>query len=195
MDKVVLLGVSGEQGSFSEEAGILYSQQKSIKSELKFLLDMEGVLSALETKKIDLGIFPVVNSIGGLVTMAFEAMGRHRFIWLGQLNLPIHQFLLAKPSIDIKFIRQIVSHPQGLAQCQKFLSQNFPQAQQIPWQDTAKAAKDLAENRLDKYTAVIASRRCAQIYHLNILSENIQDISANITTFIVVKAEINHDDR
>lgn len=189
MGKVMRLGVSGEPGSFSEEAGLLYSQQKPEKFQLKYLLDMEGVLSALETKQIDLGIFPVVNSIGGLVTMAFEAMGRHHFIWLDQLNLPINQFLLAKPSIDAKSIRQIVSHPQGLAQCQKFLSQNFPHAQQIPWSDTAKAAKDLAENQLDKFTAVIAPYRSAQIYQLNVLAENIQDFSPNITTFIVVKAE------
>jgi prephenate dehydratase len=188
MKQEILLGVSGERGSFSEQAGLLYSQKNHLQTKLVFLLDMEGVLDALESEKIHLGIFPVVNTIGGLVVMAFEAMGKHRFAWVDQLAMPINQCLLTKWDVEAADIRQIVSHPQGLAQCQKYLSHHFHNAKQIAWQDTAKAAKDLAENHLESVSAVIAPKRAAEIYHLKILAENIQDNATNITTFIIVKS-------
>lgn len=187
MTRKLVLGVSGEPGSFSEEAGQLYSKQAGIQSTLEFLVDMEGVLAAISSGRVDLGIFPVVNSLGGLVTMAFEAMGKYLFTWVGQFPLDVKQCLLVRPGINAKQIKQIVSHPQGLAQCQAYLSKNFPNAEQIHWQDTAKAARDLVEEQLDLHTGVIASKRAAEIYGLEVLAEGIQDSPVNITTFIVVK--------
>ena len=187
MAELIRLGVSGEPGSFSEEAGELYSRQAGIQSTLDFLVDMEGVLAAVAARRIDLGIFPVVNSRGGLVTMAFEAMGKYLFTWIDQLSLNINQCLLARPGVRLGDIKKIVSHPQGLAQCGLYLQKELPHAERISWQDTAKAARQLAAGEIDAGSAVIASKRAAQIYGLDVLAENIQDTQPNITTFIIVK--------
>ncbi|CAM2973929.1 chorismate mutase/prephenate dehydratase (P-protein) [Legionella steigerwaltii] len=185
-----LFGISGDAGSFSEEAALVYAKQNGIEPTLVHLLDMEGVLHAIENETIALGIVPVVNLIGGLVKPAFQAMGRHLFTPIDELWHEINQCLLVKPGIQPHQITHIVSHPQGFAQCRQFLQQ-FKNTEHIEWIDTAKAAKDLAEGILPPHSAIIASARCAELYGLEIKAAKIQDSQPNRTAFILVKKHHN----
>jgi len=187
MTKAKLLGISGDAGSFSEEAGLLYLKNKRITANIDYLTDMENVLAALEANKIDMGIFPVVNNIGGLVHMAFEAMGRHRFEVIDEIAIEINQCLLAQPGTNIRNIKNIVSHQQALKQCQNYILKYFLHSNVIEFQDTAKAARELSENTLPDNSAVIAPGTCAKHYNLEIIDKNIQDRTPNLTTFIIVK--------
>lgn len=182
-----VIGVSGEAGSFSEEAALLYADRMKIMPSLTYLIDMEGVLAAVETGEVDIGIFPVVNIQGGLVKPAFKAMGNHLFIPIDELWLDVKQCLLALPGTSFKQISKIISHPQAFAQCKKYLKKELTHAELVPWIDTAKAAKDLAQGTLSDEVAVIAPERCAHIYDLELIAKDIQDSSPNLTAFIVVK--------
>lgn len=184
---VVRIAVSGDKGSFSEEAGLLYAQRNGLNAKLVYAIDMEGVLTALDRKKADLGIFPVVNSRGGLVLPAFIAMGKHLFRFTDELWLEVYQCLMARPGVTKKQIKKIASHSQAIAQCERYIRREFPKAQLIEWEDTAKAARDLAHGELKEDTAVIAPSRSAQLYGLKLLAKGIQDNHPNLTTFIVVK--------
>lgn len=181
------IGVSGDVGSFSEEAGFLYASNHHIDPILSYLIDMEGVLLAVESGQVDIGIFPVVNSRGGLVRMAFDAMGKYNFKVLDELWLEINQCLIAKPGVNKNTIKKIVSHSQALTQCTEYLKREFNGAELIEWQDTAKAARNLAENNLPRDSAVIAPKRAADLYGLQVIAANIQDIHPNLTAFIIVK--------
>jgi prephenate dehydratase len=181
------LGVSGDVGSFSEEAALAYAKREGISPSLVYLIDMEGVLAGIENKDITLGIFPVVNLQGGLVKSAFQAMGRHRFKPIDELWLHVHQCLLIMPGTKSPQINKIVSHPQGLAQCKHYLQEKFKMVDRIEWCDTAKAAKDLAEGNLAATTAVIGPERCAELYGLEVLARNIEDNERNLTAFVLVK--------
>lgn len=187
MTKLIKLGVSGEAGSFSEEAGLVYAKSVNVQFQMHYLIDMEGVLAAIESKVIDWGIFPVVNMHGGLVRMAFDAMGKYSFKVIDELWFPVQHFLLAKPDVSLQQINRIYSHSQGLLQCRHYLQRNFDHMELIEWQDTAKAAKELAQGILTEDSAVIAPQRAASIYKLQILAEHIQDESPNLTAFIIVK--------
>jgi prephenate dehydratase len=185
------LGVSGEPGSFSEQAGFIYAEKINInKSEFNYLTDMENVLSAVEKSRVDIGIFPVVNFRGGLVKMAFEAMGRHKFQMIDEVILEVRHCLMAKAGVKITQIAKIVSHQQAIIQCQEYIKNKFKNIEIVDWEDTAKAARDLSENRLSIDTAVIAPAISANLYHLNILAENIQDDISNRTIFIVVRKRV-----
>lgn len=184
----ILLGVSGDVGSFSEEAALLYTKQKNITASLVYLIDMEGVLAAIERGEIELGILPVVNLQGGLVKPAFQAMGKHLFTHIDELWLHVQQCLLVLPGTKSHQITSIVSHPQGIAQCFQYLQKKFKEIERIEWCDTAKAAKDLAEGNLGRGTAVIAPERCAEVYGLEVMARNIQDSDRNLTAFILVKS-------
>lgn len=185
--KKIRIGVSGDKGSFSEEAGLLYANRIGEKPILKFCIDMESVLKALDKNQIDLGIFPVANSRGGLVQTSFEAMGRHLFELVDEIWLDVHQCLMAKKGVLINSIKQIASHPQAFSQCERFLAKEFPKVKLIDWEDTAKAARDLSSGLIPKHSAVIAPALSAKIYNLKIIKRSIQDNHPNLTTFIVVK--------
>ncbi len=180
------IAVSGDAGSFSEEAGLLYAQRNSIDPTILFAIDMEGVLTMLDKKEADIGIFPVVNSRGGLVQHAFKAMGQHLFQYTDELWLEVYQCLMVQPGVTKEQITKIASHPQAISQCERYLRKEFPNVALIEWEDTAKAARDLASGILKKNTAVIAPARSAHIYNLDLLEKGIQDNHPNLTTFIIV---------
>lgn len=187
MGKLITLGVSGDEGSFSEEAGLRYAERTGIAVSLSHLIDMEGVLAAVEAGDVDLGIFPVANLRGGLVRPALVAMGAHPFTVVDDLWLEVNQCLIAHPDATADMIRKVVSHPQALAQCQDYLNLHFPAAERVEWEDTAKAVRDLASGMLDNECAAIAPARAAAHYGMQILQPDIQDMKPNLTAFIIVK--------
>ncbi len=183
-----IIAVSGDSGSFSEEAGLLYAQRQGWDNpEIIFAIDMDGVLKAVNDGLVDYGIFPVVNSRGGLVQTAFEAMGKYLFNMVDELWFEVYQCIMVLPGVNKADIKQIATHPQAIAQCERYIKREFPNAKLIDWEDTAKAAKDLAGSILSNDTAIIAPARSAQIYNLELLDRGIQDNHPNLTTFIVVK--------
>ena len=77
---MIKIGISGAQGSFSEEATNCYCQKNNITGyELAYLVSVENVLSALNKKEVNLSIFPIENSNGGIVVESVYAMSRHTF--------------------------------------------------------------------------------------------------------------------
>jgi len=185
---MIAIGVSGVAGSFSEEAAVAYAKRMNMHPKLIYLVDMEGVLSKVESKEIDLGIFPVVNLRGGLVKPALLAMGKHLFTPIDEFWLDVQQCLLVLPGTLRNSINKIASHQQALLQCQNYLTKEFSAVELIEWIDTAKAAEDLKQGILSSDTAVIAPKTSAELYQLDVLASNIQDNQPNLTAFIIVKA-------
>jgi len=182
------IGIMGAEGSFSEQAGELYSQKHKINDvEILPLISAENVLSNLDNNLIDKGIFPIENSNGGIVIEAVYAMAKYKFSISEMFELEIHHMLLAKKGTTPAQITTICSHDQALKQCRMYLKRAWPTVDIAPYADTAQAAIDLSEDLLPETTAVIASRRCAELYNLDIIEESIQDLKFNYTTFVVAE--------
>lgn len=176
----------GAHGSFSEKAGEQYmASEKVINGEILPLISAEAVLTAVENGACDKGIFPIENSNGGIVLEAVHAMAKHRFSIDKMFELDVHHMLLIKKGMTASHITAISSHDQALKQCRMYLKRVWPDADIVPYADTAKAAQDLSEGILPDTTAVIAPRGCATLYDLSILEESIQDLKFNYTTFVV----------
>lgn len=185
---MVTIGVSGSQGSFSEEAARHYCSKNSITDyKLSYLVTAENVLAALSRTEIDKGVFPVENSNGGLVYEAVYAMSRYVFGIEEMFEIDIKHCLLARKGMNPDGIHSITSHPQALKQCNMYLKRRWSGVDIQEYSDTAEAAQDLAKGQLNKDTAVIAPSICAEMYGLDILEEGIQDLKFNFTTFITVK--------
>ncbi|MFH0819388.1 MAG: prephenate dehydratase domain-containing protein [Patescibacteria group bacterium] len=181
------IGVMGDKGSFSEEAAIKYAQENDIKNyEIKYLINADPVLKNLTSGAINIGIFPIQNNTGGIVEEAMYAVAKYNFEIKDIFNMDIRLCLMCKAGQAKEDIKKIVSHPQPLKQARNYLKDNYADAIQEEWKDTAKAAKDLANGELGDDVAIIASKRCAKIYGLQILHENIQDYKFNVTTFLAV---------
>jgi prephenate dehydratase len=182
------IGVMGAKGSFSEQAGELYITTHGVDgAEIVPLISAERVLTALEEGAIDTGIFPIENSNGGIVIEAVHAMAKHRFTIERMFELDVHHMLLVKHGVTTSHITAVASHDQALKQCRMYLKRVWGEADVIPYADTAKAAEDLSQGVLPDTTAVIAPRRCAELYGLDILESSIQDLKFNYTTFVVAK--------
>lgn len=184
----IKIAVSGDAGSFSEEAGLLYVQRQCWDNPgIIFAINMEGVLQAVSEEQADYGIFPVVNSRGGLVQTAFAAMGKYLFSLVDELCFEVYQCLMVMPSVEKTEIKQIATHPQAVSRCERYLKRKYPEVILLDWEDTAKAARDLSSGVLPRDTAVIAPARAAELYGLELLDKGIQDNHPNLTTFIIVK--------
>lgn len=182
----IKIGVMGDRGSFSEMAGELHIKNANLDgAEIVPLINAENVLTELEKGAINIGIFPIENSNGGIVIEAVHAMAKHNFKIERMFELDVHHHLLVKPGVVASHIKSVTSHDQALKQCRMYLKRKWPEADIQPFSDTAAAAKALHEGSLPDTTAVIASRRAAELYGLDVLEESIQDLKYNYTTFIV----------
>lgn len=187
--KSVKIGVMGGRASFSEEAGRTYATRyaKLRKFQIVYSITAENVLSELEKGAINIGIFPIENSNGGIVLEAVHAMAKHNFRIMKMFEIDVHHNLLVKNGTKADSITKIVSHDQAIKQCRMYLKRIWPQVKLEEYMDTAKAAEDLASGKLPKTTAVIASRNAATTYKLKVLDESIQDLKFNYTVFIAAE--------
>jgi prephenate dehydratase len=179
------IAVSGNKGSFSEEAANYYCQKNNINDyELKYLISVESALASLDKGEVDKAVFPIENSNGGIVIEAVYAMSGHTFTIEKIFEIDIKMNLMAKKGATVGEIEKITSHSQALKQCRMYLKRKWPNVELEEYSDTASAALDLSEGRLKINTAVIAPRICAELYGLDLLEESIQDLKFNFTTFI-----------
>ena len=180
------IGIMGAKGSFSEQAGEEYIRlEKLATGELVPLVTAENVLKAIEDGSVDKGIYPIENSNGGVVIEAVHAMAAHRFVIDRMFDFDVHHMLLVKPGMTSSHIKTITSHDQAIKQCRMYLKRLWADAEIEEYEDTAAAAEALGKGELPDTTAVIAPRRCADLYGLEILEASIQDLKFNYTTFIV----------
>ena len=191
MSKKIIIGVSGNIGSFSEEAANYYCGRHNIKNKkLEYLVGVDNVLNALMGNKADLGIFPLENSNGGIVYETVHAMSKYIFNIKNLFEIDIKMNLLVKPGIITSRIKKIVSHPQALKQCRMYLKRKWENIELEEYVDTASAAQDLSLGKLPENAAVIAPKICAKLYKLDLLEESIQDLKFNYTTFVAATNNI-----
>lgn len=178
----------GAIGSFSEQAGEYYRNSEGLfDSTIVPLVTAEAVLAALAEKAIDKAIFPVMNNNGGLVIEAIHALAKYQCKIENMFDMDVHHMLLVAEGVTRDIITTIISHDQAIKQCRGYLEREWVEAEVMPYKDTAAAAADLASGVLPKTTAVIASRRAAEVYGLSILEASIQDAKINKTTFVVAE--------
>ncbi len=179
------VGVQGLEGSFSELAAQYYLKKNQIQHyELDYLVNSHRALEAISQGQCELAIFAIENSTGGVVYETLYALSDYLCHIDEFFSIPITQNLLVKPGISKDKITAIRSHQQALSQCKGYLSQHFPGIPHIEAEDTAFAAKQLANNTLNANTGVIANQACAALYGLDILATEINDLKNNQTLFI-----------
>ena len=91
------------------------------------------------------GILPVENSIGGSIHRNYDLLLEHELPMVGEVQLPIAHNLLALPGTTLDQVKRIYSHPQALAQCERFLRCLAAWTSMATY-DTAGSAK-MIENR------------------------------------------------
>lgn len=129
----------------------------------------------------DYGVVAIENSIHGLVSPTLDLLADSPLTICAEIQVMIHHCLLSNS--ELGSITAVYSHEQALAQCRSWLSNNLPGAKLVPVTSTARGA-ELAF--AERGAAAISSALAANIYGLQIVARNIEDLANNRTRFFVV---------
>jgi len=180
LEKPLQVAYLGPRGTFTHLAGQKFF---GYSAELRPVNSIKEVFESVEKGRYVYGVVPVENTTEGIVSHTLDMFAQSRVYISGEIQLQITHDLLSQNSDPVS-INKIYSHPQALAQCERYLNRQGWQAETA--YDTAGSAKLLAAAP-EPGVAVIASRLAAEIYGLDILASGIEDMAFNYTRFFVVQ--------
>lgn len=173
----------GERGAYSEAAAVEHFGEGV---EPVPCAEFDQVFAAVYDGTTERGIVPIENSLAGSIHRNYDLLMRHQLHIVGEQVLRVRHCLIVHPGVKPDQVAIVMSHPQALAQCERYLK-HLGVAREAAY-DTAGAVKILKE-RGSRRHAAIASRRAAQVYGLEIAAEGIEDDEANYTRFLVLARE------
>lgn len=141
------------------------------------------IFVAIEAGEADYGLLPIENASAGTVASSYELLMENDLRVQGEVFFHVRHSLMAPPGQKLADLQRVRSHPQALAQCEQFLRRYNLVAE--PWYDTAGSARDLAAAPIPG-VAAIAGAFAADLYGLNVLEPNIEDVPFNFTRFFVL---------
>ena len=174
------IAYQGEPGAYSEAAALRFKASADLLPQETF----EAVFAAVDEGAATHGILPIENTIAGTIHENYDLLLQHELPIVGEVTLPIVHNLLALEGTTREQLRRVYSHPQGLAQCERFL-RTLDQVELVPTYDTAGSAKMIQDGQL-RDTGAIASARAAEVFKLSILEAGVQDFAANTTRFLLI---------
>lgn len=170
----------GVEGAYSQQACEKIFRAPSI----MYCRTFENVFSAIESGLCRYGILPIENSLAGSVNSVYDQLISRKCYIVRSARIKIDHTLLVKPGTREEDIREIWSHEQAIQQCSGFLAEHKQWRVNI-CTNTAAAAQMVSESSR-KDVAAVSSARCAPLYGLEILRNDIQNNSNNHTRFICI---------
>ncbi len=179
LERVMRVAYLGPAGTYSEQAvRALFGHRV----DLVPCVTLDEAAREAEAGSVDCAVLPVENSTEGTVGRTLDILLRTPLKISAEVSLPIHHSLLHKTG-DRGSIKSIAAHPQALAQCHRWLDENFPGVAQQPVASNGHAAELAAGNPA---VAAIAGHIAAEHYGLKALAERIEDDPNNRTRFAVL---------
>ncbi|MEW6661564.1 MAG: prephenate dehydratase [Bacillota bacterium] len=176
----------GPQGTFCEEAAGRFLKTGSW--EPVPYPSIEAVFAAVYQEEVSAGIVPIENSWEGSVNQTLDLLAYdYDLIITSEIIMPIRHNLLTRPGISLPEISRVLSHPQALAQCRRFLAANLPAAEPVSVTSTAEAARLVSIS--SEAWAAVGTAASAQLYGLKIGVANIADQPNNETRFVVISRQ------
>lgn len=147
------------------------------------------VCERLSGNGVDYGVIAIENKIAGSILLNYQLIEAYNLKIIGETYLPIELGLYGKKGTKIEDIKEIVSHPMALGQCQNYLS-NLEDVVVTEFKDTATSAQ-LIEKQNTNELAVIAGPIVGKAYGLDCIDKNVCDEVHNYTRFyILTKGEV-----
>lgn len=176
-----VIAIQGIEGSFHHQVAREYfGEQVHVSMCSSFRELAERVAQHSVTK----AVMAIENSTAGSILSNYAYVDEYELEVVGEHYIPVKMNLMALPGETLESITEVYSHPIALLQCKNFFKQ-YPHIKLIEDNDTAEAAKRIAEKGL-KNTAAIASTTAAEIFKLNLLAQNIHSEQTNTTRFLII---------
>ncbi len=176
------VAIQGGQGAYHEIAAREYFTDDEVN-----ILPCSTFRDIFAEAKKDptlIGIMAIENTIAGGLLLNHDLLKLNDLWIAGECKLRISHCLAALPGHKISDIKEVISHPMALMQCNKYLD-TLPNVKVVEHEDTALAAKEISENNLHG-VAAICSSYAAQLYNLNVLASAIETNKHNYTRFLIM---------
>ena len=179
LKKIYFLGPKGTYSEYCAKRAIDILNEKF---ELVEISTIPKIIEILNENPDAIGVLPIENSIEGVVRPTIDNLFLTDVKILAEIDVKIEHCLISKGKKED--IKNILSHPQALAQCSKYITSNFDEKiNLIETSSTARAGEKLQSR--DETSAAIVSKLYAHGTNYNIIDENIGDTRDNITRFVI----------
>lgn len=172
-------------GTYTDEATRLFAKRMGIDNpQLLECVSFDDVFENVDRGRCTYGVVGIENSLEGPVTATLDNFAfKSNAIILGEEVIDIHHCLVLHPKATLADVTTVASHPQGLGQCRRYLSEKIPGRSTIATTSTAESARLAADNL---HIAGIANKFAADLYGCVIHEECIEDHFGNQTSFVLI---------
>lgn len=173
----------GPAGTFSEDAlrqsGFVGDSFEPVPCDT-----VRDVVEAIGAGQADRALAPIENSIEGSIRATLDGLVAQAdsVTILGEYDHQIRSALIARGGLELSQISSVISHPQPLAQCARFLREELSGARLEVADSTSSAVLRVSQS--DEPVAALAPASAASIYGCRILREGIEDEPGNVTRFV-----------
>ncbi|MCL6571602.1 MAG: prephenate dehydratase [Bacillus sp. (in: Bacteria)] len=148
-------------------------------------------MDAVVDNQVELAVVPIENALEGSVNITLDYLTQVVSLPIvGEITIPIKQHLMVHPANKEKWqeVGKVYSHPHALAQCHKFLHNQF---KGVPFESVSStaAAAQMVMEQPGLNAAAIANELAAKEYGLAIVKGDIHDFDYNHTRFVVLSAK------
>ena len=150
----------------------------------------ESAMEQVNASDCDLAMIPIENSVAGRVADIHYLLGGYDLKIYSEHFQEINHQLMAKPGASLDTIKNVRSHSMAIGQCNAAIKKYNLDV--IIMADTAGSAKFISEYGTTEDSA-IASTLAADIYGLDIIDTNIQDMKTNTTRFLIMSKELQQE--
>ncbi len=178
------LAYLGPIGSYTWQAATRYYPGET----LVFCQNFRQIFAAVQTGRSEYGLLPIENLIQGVINENLDLLLESNLKIQAEHILPIHHALLIKPGTTA--IQQILSHPQALAQCSRFLQLHYPEARQVVCDSTSDAIDQVAQGKFSD-CAAIGFAAAGEEQGLVVMATRIEDSADNATRFWLIGRSLN----
>lgn len=174
----------GVEGAYSHGAALQYFGEEA---DVYHVRQWEDAMKAIRDGEADYAVLPIENSTAGMVNDNYDLLVRYDNYIVGETFIPVRHMLLGLPEAELKDIKTVFSHPQGLMQCSAYLNAH-PEWKQISVENTAVAAKKVLLDH-DVSQAAVASEIAGKLYGLKTLESRISNQKGNTTRFLILSKQ------
>jgi chorismate mutase/prephenate dehydratase len=147
-----------------------------------------------EAGEVGYALLPIENTTAGSINQTYDLLLHTPLRIVGEEVYHVRHCLLGLPGARLEELRQVLSHPQALAQCARYLAE-LGHVEQVAHADTAAAAREVGRTA-DPSRAAIASEAAGSLYGLEVLARDLADQAENWTRFVIISSlELEPDPR
>ena len=177
-------GYLGPEGTFTSMA--LDAWGPATNTERAAFGSVDAALAALRAGDIHSAMVPIENSVEGGVSATLDALASGEpLVVVGEVLVPVTFVLAAPAGIGLRDVRAVGTHSHAWAQVRGWMADTLPDAVYVPTLSTAAAAEGL-EHGPQPYDAAVCAPAAARLHGLEVLAEDIGDMQAAVTRFVLV---------